>query len=259
MKILVVGDSHANKAWMLNNVFTAAATHDVDLILQVGDFGFWPRLPGGLDFIKTMKFAPVPVWFLRGNHEDHPGLFEYGNEPGIVEVAANLYWLPDGTPLDFDGVSGLVCGGAHSIDKNYRKEGINYFESEEITDEAIEMCRAQGQVDILFSHDAPAGYRIPGLMSDDLLPYDWATELPACHDSRMSMLRVAENAKPKAVIHGHYHRTYCNSVAFPWGKTTVVGLNCDGMNSKSMLLLDCTDGEATVIRTGKTKWPANLW
>jgi len=48
MRILMVGDLHCDTQAMIETVTHAADVH-ADVIVQAGDFGFWPRTEPGLD------------------------------------------------------------------------------------------------------------------------------------------------------------------------------------------------------------------
>ena len=45
MRALLVGDTHANTRWLEQTVTRAAIAQDAELIIQLGDFGFWPGNP----------------------------------------------------------------------------------------------------------------------------------------------------------------------------------------------------------------------
>ena len=74
MRVLLVGDTHANTAWLTGAVIPAAQRENADFILQLGDFGWWPGGPAGDAFIETARRSPVPLWWIDGNHEHHDDL-----------------------------------------------------------------------------------------------------------------------------------------------------------------------------------------
>jgi len=55
-RILLLGDTHANLAWTRHAIKHA---HDLgaDLVLQLGDFGFWPRRSAGRGFLAGVEEA----------------------------------------------------------------------------------------------------------------------------------------------------------------------------------------------------------
>lgn len=55
MRVLIVGDLHCNTA-AASNAFEFAGAVGADVILQVGDFGFWPRTEPGRKFLRKADF-----------------------------------------------------------------------------------------------------------------------------------------------------------------------------------------------------------
>ena len=78
-RILLVGDLHMNTLAAFQAIDHAQAI-GADLILQVGDFGFWPRgnNNSGQKYLRKVdaKLATfgLDLWFIPGNHEDWPSL-----------------------------------------------------------------------------------------------------------------------------------------------------------------------------------------
>lgn len=76
-RILLVGDLHMNTRAALQVIDHAQAV-DACLILQVGDFGFWPQANNGagLEYLRDvdqrLALADLELWFVPGNHEDWP-------------------------------------------------------------------------------------------------------------------------------------------------------------------------------------------
>lgn len=247
MRVLLVGDTHGNVAWLERVVFAAAEHHSVDLIFQVGDFGWWPRIATNDAFRTTAQRAPVPLCWIDGNHEDHlrleADIDEAGgpNAEGLVGLGGNLSFVLRGSRFDFDGVSVVACGGAHSIDRRARTPGVDWFDEEHITDDDIERCVAGGHADVFICHDAPAGWTIPNLPSEHGLPNLWHVELPECWDHRRRVGRIMDGVMPNLVVHGHYHSGYRTSLDTEWGPMEIVGLSEDG-TSDNLAILHCENG-----------------
>ncbi len=98
-----------------------------------------------------------------------------------------------------------------------------------------------GHADILFCHDAPAGWTIPNLPSARGLPHVWEVELPASRDHQRQLARIMDKVEPALVVHGHYHSGYRLDLDADWGSMGVVGLNGDG-SVENLALLDCLGG-----------------
>jgi predicted phosphodiesterase len=243
MRVLLVGDTHGNAQWLERTVFAAAREHQADVIFQVGDFGWWPRDPKGAAFVVAACRAPVPLWWIDGNHEDHKALHEAIGEAvdGLVELGDNLFFVPRATRFDLDGVSVLACGGSHSIDRRLRTAGIDWFEDEHITDDDVLRCGAGGHADVLIAHDAPAGWTIPTLPSEAGLPELWQLELSECWAQRRQLARIMEAVTPRLVVHGHYHSGYRNQLDTGWGQIEIAGLSEDG-TAGNVALMECSAG-----------------
>lgn len=247
MRVLLVGDTHGNVAWLERVVFAAAEQHDADVIFQVGDFGWWPRVRANDAFLYTARNARVPLWFIDGNHEDHDRLeaavVDAGGPgaDGVVDLGGNLRFVPRGARFDFDGVSVVACGGAHSIDRRVRTAGFDWFDAEHVTDDEVRRCVDGGHADIVVCHDAPAGWEIPNLPSEHGLPHLWHVELPECWDHRRQLGRIMDGVTPHLVVHGHYHSGYRHDLDTGWGPMQIVGLSEDG-TADNLAVLDCEDG-----------------
>lgn len=125
-------------------------------------------------------------------------------------------------------VRSVACvGGAASIDRADRVEGKSWFPQERIGDLDIEAVTAGGHADILITHEAPSGWKIPGIESDGPLEEAWRLELPTCEQHRERVREVLDFVTPSVLIHGHYHSAYEHRSAESWGRLETFGLNCN--------------------------------
>jgi hypothetical protein len=253
-QVLLVGDVHANQAWWDNVVVPTAEERGVDAIVQLGDFGWWPNAGS---FRRGVRAGSVPTWFLDGNHEHFPDLAEVvghaRRRQGItdlttpVQLKGNLGYLPRGSRFVVGGAAVVCVGGARSIDRAFRTLGKSFFHQECLDDGDVERATAAGRAEVLLSHDAPAGWPIPGLLDGADLPVAWRGERPKCEEHRALLRQVFVAVEPRRVVHGHYHSAYLLEVAEPWGTVSVDGLDCDG-GRHSLAVLHCVDGVAVVER-----------
>lgn len=232
---LLVGDTHANTAWLLNVLATARAL-DVEVVVQLGDFGVYRHAP---DFLALARRARpdygVDLWFLDGNHEEFPYLRTVAAtghrlERGVlapVEIAPGFIYLPRGARVELAGRTVLCVGGATSVDRTMRTAGVDWFPEERLSDAEIAGAIAGGRVDILLSHDAPSGWAIPGLLSPRDMPWFWRGELDAAIEHRRRLGEVFVAVQPTVVVHGHYHSAYRLRLDREWGPVDVIGLDCD--------------------------------
>lgn len=246
MRALLVGDTHGNASW-LERVLDVATSASVDRIIQLGDFGWWPRQYTADAFVDIARAAPVPFWWIDGNHEDHDSLESAiaaavgPTHDGVIGLGGNLSYVRRGTRVLWDGVTVLFCGGAHSIDRNIRIDGVSWFDAEHVSDDDVSICSAGRHSDVFLCHDAPAGWRIPDLPSDRGLPWVWQVELPACEAHRRQVGRIFDAVTPALVVHGHYHVAYRRQLEAGWGPVDIVGLSADG-STGNLAVLDCHEG-----------------
>lgn len=186
MKIIVAGDIHAD--WeMLNKLLRE---ENPDILLQVGDFGYWPRFKQhSLDRIENPN--NTQIYFCPGNHEDWDALDSFHEE----EIAPNIHYMRKGTRLELpDGRNIMFIGGAYSVDKAWRTPGLTWFPQEIIVDNDLKGIDERN-IDIVISHTCPEEFIMKGLPFFDKI-----------HDpSRRHLSLVLENARPKEWYFGHWH------------------------------------------------------
>ena len=187
-------------------------------LIQAGDFGYWEHTQVGKDFLDGMSVLAdamdCNIFFTEGNHENHDRLRDYndgksyGSTP--VLIRHRLWWLPRGCVVELDdGRSMMSMGGAVSIDKPWRRQGIDWWPGEEITQEDIEFARNEietnGPVDVLLTHDAPSHLSLHRILANHQpMPINRILELQsAAH--RKIIADVFDFSGAKTLVHGHYH------------------------------------------------------
>lgn len=199
MRILVIGDTHGDKN-NISNLMAVAISHECDKIFQVGDFGYFPNDKDSnsfLDFCSSEIYrSGIPIHFIRGNHDDVVSLNKLGF--GIHSIRENLFYHSDGFVWQWGEKKFVGIGGAFSIDRMYRTEGIDWFREEQIPLYLTE--KEIGKVDILFSHDAPTSSDIDHLL-------DFRMDIGTI-GNRNKLQLICENVRCSKVIHGHYHKRY---------------------------------------------------
>lgn len=154
--IRIFGDVHAKVGEFANMVNSAPKDYE---IVQVGDLGIWPFIRE--EFESHDGFAPPDtsfdrlVYFIDGNHEHFPMLWEQGRYVQ-TEIFPNLVYVPRGTVMELDGRNVLFLGGGESPDMEWRTEGINWFREETLTYEDVMRIEAiEGDVDMMITHVPP--------------------------------------------------------------------------------------------------------
>lgn len=238
-RVLVAGDTHGNLDW-IRTLSKLAARHGCAGVVQLGDFGFWPDqhelLSSGHRVINYRWLNAVAgtadfhnVWWrvIDGNHDAH-GLARDAfpaDANGVRPIRDGvLDWADRGAVWEWCGVRFGALGGAVSIDKEWRTEGISWWASEEITDlevdTLIERAGSQG-VDVLLTHDAP-------LLPDGISPLANPLKRAPCDRSLNQVLRAVGALDPKLLLHGHYHKRYSGL----FGTTRIEGLASDEQSSR---------------------------
>lgn len=210
--IALLGDLHGHfeLAFSIFQRWEFEHQKKLDLILQVGDFGVWPK-PYMLD-LQTYKFAqhdpdeisfpqfqentPVnarffdtthpnhlkaPVIFIKGNHEDFHYLqsiqCEQNNGVIPVDYYERILYLPNGRTLLHEGITIGGIGG-----KEFDPPGNGFTRREAL---ALE----NKAIDILLVHE----------------PYKGALPFPHNNKGSPTIRSLTEIAQPRLVFCGHYH------------------------------------------------------
>lgn len=232
-KLMLAGDWHGNTMWAVKAIHHAKR-NGADTILQLGDFGYWRDGIEGLDTRKyfrvmhrTLEECGIDLYWIDGNHEDHSCI---ENTPGATALTLAGYrritHLPRGFRWDWWGMTWMALGGAYSVDKPWRHEGVSWWPEESLTDEQIAYATRPGNVDVIVAHDAPFGVDIPGIgpaHKGGQFPID---QLVASEEHRRKVAHVVDAVSPTMFFHDHYHVRYQN-----WygpHRMYVAGLDCDG-------------------------------
>lgn len=263
MKILIAGDVHGNIK-NVKHLFDIAEQQECDGIVQVGDFGFWTHKKEGVVFLQyvaaLISERNIFLWWLDGNHENHQNLQELYDldEHGFRPMFPRDLWkedfpvhhpfvhLPRGTIWEWDGVRFCAFGGAYSVDKLWRiqKEGrmavmhTLWWPEETITEaELINFENSNPEpVDVLLTHDCPAGVDIPTL-SNPRNPFH-GMKFPESDANRERLSHAANLVQPKLLIHGHYHDRYQSTYVGDGFTTKVIGLDCDNSIKNQHIIFD---------------------
>lgn len=233
-RIAFAGDWHMNSRWAAASIRHAKEL-GTDAIVHVGDFGFTFETEFVATVTAALREVDIPLLFVEGNHDDPGALRGPLALNGLREIGQNLWHIPRGFRWTWGGVTWLGCGGAYSVDRRWRTEGVSWWPEEVITDADVQRCGTE-PADVLVCHDAPASTPVPGLNSGGSLP---AEEVAASEAQRLLLRRIAENTQPRLVVHGHHHRNYRAEVDLGYGRTFVQGLGMDGSEfDENMWIVD---------------------
>lgn len=209
MRVLILGDIHGrfSLAQMHYNALKQASPGDIDLLIQVGDFGFWPRLEPDNAWPQYFRHRAV---FIDGNHEDHDTLRRlgepnwgnpHGPPPNDWVITMNAWEYKPRGSIEA-GI--LYIGGARSIDRHHRMRGVDWFPEENISyaEQAyvFDQIEAYGPENIhtVVSHDCPASF--------DVSPACVLTGVELVDGNRKFLEAVRQIVRPDYWFFGHYHK-----------------------------------------------------
>lgn len=170
MKILFLADVESKAYW---DFFHKEDFEDIDLIVSCGDLN-----ASYLSFLATM--VPVPVLYVRGNHDDR---YKINPPDGCICIEDDIY--------NYRGVRILGLGGC-----NRYKAGDNQYTDRQMKKRVNKMrlkIWRNGGFDILVTHSPAKG------LHDDSDP---------CHVGFDTFNEVIKKYKPKYFVHGHVHMNY---------------------------------------------------
>lgn len=247
MKLLVVGDSHANNLFM-SRVIDLAIVKGCKEIVQLGDFGYWPKYRDMRSFVSrtTAKLAKadISLRFIDGNHEDHEELLAFqSDQDGKKSLSSHVKYQPRGSRWEFDGYKMGALGGAVSIDRSSRVLGQSWFREEVPTMADLEAL-GTGPLDVLFLHDCPSD-AVPGPGSPWVLSDTLQRE---CDGARELLNMAVSDTMPTQVFHGHWHQ-YVESTI---GSIRVTGLAHDSSTQPSCAIFE--RGKVEIIHTPLKKF-----
>ncbi len=254
-RILLVGDLHMNSRAALEVIDHAQAVK-ADLILQLGDFGFWPRaeLDAGAEYLTVLddalESAGLELWFVPGNHEDWPELSKLPIGHDVRRaVGVRIFELPVGYRWTWGSTRWLAVGGAPSVDKHLRTEGVDWFSEEEVTERLAAAIIDAGGADGVVAHDAPMGtpflrerlqQHVPPPLRRNWWPLEAVVRADA-HQKRMR--RILDGVQASRWFHGHHHVRYSSTIEAAHGRVRVEGLALDGTPPNELTLLVDAHGQ----------------
>ena len=166
--IFVTGDlhGHIDKSKLNTQFFPRQKdlTKD-DFVIIAGDFGgIWDESRSENWLLRWLEKKSFTTLFVDGNHENFDLLNQYPvttwNGGKVHEIRPGIIHLMRGQVFQIEGMKFFTFGGADSVDKHYRKEGISWWPQERPTDEefveGMENLEKQNySVDYVISHTAP--------------------------------------------------------------------------------------------------------
>lgn len=162
-RILITGDKHGT-FFPLFHLAEKVELKKSDILIIAGDAGYvWNE-----DFsygIETLhQIFPGTIAFIDGNHENHALLNRMEicqwNGGKVHQVGERVYHLMRGEIYSIYGNNFFTFGGARSVDKDRREDGISWWKEEEPTPAEIQYGKKQlienySKIDYVITHETP--------------------------------------------------------------------------------------------------------
>ncbi len=205
-RVAVCGDWHGNQWWAqtISRALPNVAP-DVTTLFHLGD---WWMPPPAVDEI----FAETSITrfcVTLGNHEQWDEITPLlEKHPGEAVQVSELTWiLPRPARLTISGRSVLSLGGASSVDREFRQEGVTWWPDEAITDAQVAEAISGGPADLMLTHESPAGTPVRAVR--EILrnnPHRFTkAALETSSASRARLSKVWDAVRPELLAHGHMH------------------------------------------------------
>lgn len=200
---VLVGDIHGQF-----NVLCDQNLADCD-VYQVGDFGlgFGTKHSDHLQMKHLNRFAQkhnINFFAIRGNHDNPVFWQEPEMNKNFNEQYSNIKLIPDYTYKTIAGKKVLFIGGATSIDRKQRVQGLSYWRDESLAEptSALDKC------DIVISHTCPSRFPVTPTEKDSIVDYYARFDSHLYSDikrEREIMDRIMDEVSPNEWYFGHFH------------------------------------------------------
>ena len=182
-KIFVTGDIHLNvdiKKLSYKNWPQSRELDRTDTLIICGDAGLtWADDNEVKYWCDWLEDKPYTTVCALGNHENYDILraipAEEWNGAIVRRVRPHVMYIENGEILTLNNTTFFFQGGAHSVDKAYRKEGKSWWPQEipsyqEFQHAAANLKKYNDKVDYIISHTGPNS------IVHHLFPYEDATD-----------------------------------------------------------------------------------
>ena len=189
-KIRFIGDVHGKFSRYKDVI------KDVPVSMQVGDMGVGFYRYDYIEDRRVMTNNPPYDAMSKGNHS-----FIRGNHDNPQICEKQKYWIPDGTYEN----SVFCIGGASSIDKHLRTEGMDWWPDEELNYNALDSINQKYLEDkprYMMTHECPIS--ISNILVDR--KYGSPTDTPKVFEM------MFEAHKPELWIFGHWHKSFDKTI-----------------------------------------------
>lgn len=204
--LLFIGDIHGDFYFLKE----CCEKVENSLLVQVGDCGLgFHKKTYEEENLKIINDTCIKnnnqLLLLFGNHDSRER-FTFFREKNIFN---NIVFLNDYEIIEYKNQTIQFIGGAISIDRTGRKEGVSYWQDECVAYKP-ELLK---EVDVLVTHTAPS-HCFPQQFNE--MVYGWAGEdaylIEDLTDERAVMDEIFKKCKPKYHYYGHFHSSWSEEI-----------------------------------------------
>lgn len=245
-RILLAGDVHGNTGHMRYLIQTAV-DQDCQVVVQLGDFGFWEHEMSGIRFLDDVaaaaRAAGVTVYAIDGNHDKTSLVLDMyvmdRDKDGFVMVRhdqigdSSVLYVPRGHRWTWSVVRFAAFGGAYSVDKAWRLQ----LEGErQLRDDMKEEARRSfgSRPRRIPNHSGTLWFPEEEMTDadmdrslEDATPVDvmlthdkphasnpmWnRKDFPECLPNQRRLQRAVRTLQPGLLVHGHLHYRYRDTI-----------------------------------------------
>lgn len=161
--IYITGDTHGYYHEFMDRIKPLQLTAE-DTVIVTGDFGFIHNTQKHADAVKKLLCEDFTICFVDGNHENFDLLETFPTEEWnggkVHRIGENIIHLMRGQLYTIEEKTFFTMGGAYSIDKAARTEGISWWKQELPTPEdyhtASDTLKKCGyKADYVLTHTVP--------------------------------------------------------------------------------------------------------
>lgn len=189
-KIRLIGDVHGH--WQAYKRIIDGCPHPT---LQVGDMGVGFKRWDPVEEKLVVRSNPPYDAMSKGDNR-----FIRGNHDSPEDCSRHPYWVPDGAVHH-----GIFCvGGASSIDRAYRTEGIDWWPDEELGQlELNEIVADYSELkpSVVVTHECPES------VADQLMAAFNKTKFEDRSRTRQALEVMLYHHQPKLWVFGHWHHS----------------------------------------------------
>jgi len=227
-RIAIVGDVHGKIDLMLERTLEL----NVDVIMQVGDLGtfiFEERMDRAarkhdgignfVEYYSGKKQFPLPVYFIKGNHDDFNVLEEI--KKGKIK---NLNFMENGTVDNICGKLFGALGGNYSrtrYDFNHNNSQLHGKRRKHFNHQDVEALEKFSNIYAIIAHDCPNEVGIKNKFDES-----------DCGSPEVRAM--IEKIQPRFYFHGHHH-CYTETMI---GNTRAIGLGILEGETQSIYVLE---------------------